>query len=49
MTINSEIQTLDKVIVHEPDQGIEHITPEIAEELLYDDIVFLQIKDDTSP
>src|SRR3954466_9122449 len=41
MTINSEIQTLDKVIVHEPDQGIEHITPEIAEELLYDDIVFL--------
>jgi arginine deiminase len=41
MTVDSEIQTLDKVIVHEPDQGIEHITPEIAEELLYDDIVFL--------
>src|SRR3954467_716483 len=41
MSINSEIQTLDKVIVHEPDHGIEHITPEIAEELLYDDIVFL--------
>jgi arginine deiminase len=41
MTINSEIQTLDKVIVHEPDLGIEHISPEIAEELLYDDIVFL--------
>src|SRR3954463_13703608 len=41
MTINSEIQILTKVIVHEPDQGIEHITPEIAEELLYDDIVFL--------
>lgn len=41
MTINSEIQTLHKVIVHEPDTGIEHVTPEIAEELLYDDIVFL--------
>ena len=41
MQINSEIQTLDKVIVHEPDLGIEHISPEIAEELLYDDIVFL--------
>ena len=41
MTINSEIQTLTKVIVHEPDNGIDHVSPEIAEELLYDDIVFL--------
>lgn len=41
MTINSEIQTLKKVIIHEPDLGIEHISPEIAEQLLYDDIVFL--------
>lgn len=41
MTINSEIQTLRKVIIHEPDLGIEHISPEIAEQLLYDDIVFL--------
>ena len=41
MTINSEIQTLQKVIIHEPDAGIEHISPELAEELLYDDIVFL--------
>jgi arginine deiminase len=41
MTINSEIQTLQKVIIHEPDRGIEHISPELAEELLYDDIVFL--------
>ncbi len=41
MQINSEIQTLDKVIVHEPNVGIEHISPEIAEQLLYDDIVFL--------
>ena len=41
MQINSEIQTLIKVIVHEPDNGIDHVSPEIAEELLYDDIVFL--------
>ncbi len=41
MQINSEIQTLHKVIVHEPDMGIDHVSPEIAEELLYDDIVFL--------
>lgn len=41
MIINSEIQTLKKVIIHEPDLGIEHISPEIAEQLLYDDIVFL--------
>ena len=40
MTIHSEIQTLKKVIIHEPDLGIEHISPEIAEQLLYDDIVF---------
>lgn len=41
MQINSEIQILDKVIVHEPDLGIEHISPDLAEQLLYDDIVFL--------
>lgn len=41
MQINSEIQTLSKVIVHEPDNGIDYVSPEIAEELLYDDIVFL--------
>ena len=40
MTIHSEIQTLKKVIIHEPDLGIEHISPEIAEQLLYDDIDF---------
>lgn len=41
MQINSEIQTLHTVIVHEPDNGIDFVSPEIAEELLYDDIVFL--------
>lgn len=37
----SETDNLKKVIIHQPDYGIEQITPEIAEELLYDDIVFL--------
>ncbi|MEZ4878912.1 MAG: hypothetical protein R2801_01935 [Chitinophagales bacterium] len=40
MKIESEIQQLQKVIVHQPDYGIEQISPELAEELLYDDIVF---------
>jgi len=41
MYVNSDIEELHKVIVHRPDMGIEYITPEIAEQLLYDDIVFL--------
>jgi arginine deiminase len=41
MYIESDIDILQKVIVHRPDLGIEYITPEIAEQLLYDDIVFL--------
>ncbi len=41
MKVNSEIDTLTKVIIHQPDLGIEKITPEDAEELLYDDIVYL--------
>ena len=41
MHVRSEIDTLKKVIIHEPDFGIEKVTPEIAEELLYDDIVYL--------
>lgn len=41
MHVNSEIDSLRKVIIHEPDFGIEKVTPEIAEELLYDDIVYL--------
>lgn len=39
--VYSETDCLKKVIIHQPDYGIEQITPEIAEELLYDDIVFL--------
>jgi len=39
--VDSEISTLLKVIVHTPDVGIERITPKRAEELLFDDIVYL--------
>jgi arginine deiminase len=39
--VTSEIGRLRKVIVHRPDAGIARISPRIAEELLFDDIVFL--------
>jgi arginine deiminase len=40
-TVTTDIQTLKKVIVHYPDDGIEVITPANALRFLYDDIVFL--------
>jgi arginine deiminase len=39
--VDTEINDLLKVIVHSPDSGIERITPKRAEELLFDDIVYL--------
>ena len=39
--VNSEIGALKQVIVHRPDAGIARISPKRAEELLFDDIVFL--------
>ena len=39
--VDSEINKLLKVLVHTPDVGIERITPKRAEELLFDDIVYL--------
>ena len=39
--VDTEINTLKKVIIHSPDEGIERITPKRAEELLFDDIVYL--------
>ena len=39
--VRSETDRLQAVIVHEPDMGIDYISPEMAEQLLYDDIVFL--------
>jgi arginine deiminase len=39
--VSSEIGPLKQVIVHRPDEGIARISPKKAEELLFDDIVFL--------
>lgn len=38
--VHSEIGNLQKVIIHEPDTGIQRISPKRAEELLFDDIVY---------
>ena len=42
IAIGSEIGRLRRVIVHEPGQEIENVTPATAAEMLYDDILFLQ-------
>ncbi len=39
--VSSEIGILKRVIVHRPDEGIARISPKEAEELLFDDIVYL--------
>lgn len=39
--VSSEIGALKRVIVHRPDSGISRISPRRAEELLFDDIVYL--------
>lgn len=39
--VSSEIGMLKRVIVHRPDEGISRISPKDAEELLFDDIVYL--------
>ncbi|MEO1516595.1 MAG: arginine deiminase family protein [Bacteroidota bacterium] len=39
--VHSEIGQLKRVIVHRPDEGISRISPKKAEELLFDDIVYL--------
>ncbi len=41
LSVGSDINHLKRVVVHRPDPGIEWVTPSNAEELLYDDIVFL--------
>lgn len=38
---NSEIKPLRRVIIHRPDEGIGRVSPKHADELLFDDIVFL--------
>ncbi len=39
--VSSEIHPLRRVIIHRPDKGIARISPRRAEELLFDDIVYL--------
>ena len=41
INVNSEIGNLKLVLVHRPDDGISRISPKRAEELLFDDIVYL--------
>ncbi len=37
--VNSEIQPLGSVLVHQPDEGIARVSPRRSDELLFDDIV----------
>ena len=39
--VPSEISPLKRVITHRPDRGIARVSPKRAEEMLFDDIVFL--------
>lgn len=39
--VSSEVGTLKRLIIHSPDAGIGKIAPRMMEELLYDDIVYL--------
>ena len=39
--IQNEFDTLGSVVIHNPDIGIGYISPDVAEQLLYDDIVFM--------
>ncbi|HXA00659.1 MAG TPA: arginine deiminase family protein, partial [Cytophagaceae bacterium] len=41
LAVSSEAGTLQKVLIHRPDNGIEKVTPSRATYLLYEDIVFL--------
>jgi arginine deiminase len=39
INVTSEINRIKKVIIHTPGEELEKMTPETAEELLYDDIL----------
>jgi len=41
--VDSEINQLEKVIIHKPDSGISRISPKKSDELLFDDIVHLPL------
>lgn len=40
--VSSEVGTLQRLIIHSPDAGIGKIAPRMMEDLLYDDIVYLE-------
>lgn len=40
--VDSEIAPLRRVLIHSPDNGIERVSPNRAEEMLFDDIVYLE-------
>jgi len=46
IAIDSEIGTLRRVLVHRPGQEIENMTPAMAAEVLYDDILNLPLADE---
>jgi len=41
--VDSEINHLEKVIIHKPDSGISRISPKKSDDLLFDDIVHLPL------
>lgn len=41
ISVQSETSKLRKVLIHRPDEGIERVTPSRADDMLYDDIVYL--------
>ncbi len=43
VNVSSEITELKKVIIHHPDEGLARISPRKAEELLFDDIIYLPL------
>ena len=43
INVSSEIGLLKRVIIHRPDEGINRLTPKRFEELLFDDIVHLEV------
>ena len=45
INVNSEIGPLETVIIHSPGQEMENMTPDMAAEVLYDDILTLELAD----
>ena len=43
LNVTSEISELKKVIIHYPDEGLSRISPRKAEQLLFDDIIYLPL------